>query len=172
MNKMELKISATVENESFVRTVISAFALSLNPTLDEISDLKTIISEAVSNAIIHGYNCDSSKDVYIKASITNNQMQITINDYGVGIKNLKEAMDPSYSSKKNEERAGMGFSIMKALSDEFSIRSEENIGTRVSIVKSFSKNNFHFFEKVLKPRCFLCPLVSTVFQTHIVKGSF
>ena len=62
MNKMELKVSATVENEAFVRTAISAFSLSLNPTLDEISDLKTIISEAVSNAIIHGYNCDSSKD--------------------------------------------------------------------------------------------------------------
>ena len=67
-------------------------------------------------------------------------MQITVNDYGIGIKNLKEAMNPAYSSKKGEERAGMGFSIMKALSDEFSIRSEENIGTRVYIVKSFKKN--------------------------------
>lgn len=140
MNRMELKVSANVENEAFVRTVISAFALSCNPSLDEISDLKTIISEAVSNAIIHGYNCDSSKEVYIKATITNSQMQITVNDYGVGIKDLKEAMDPNYSSKKNEERAGMGFSIMKALSDEFSIRSEENIGTRVYIVKNFAKN--------------------------------
>lgn len=140
MNKMELKVSATVENESFVRTVVSAFSLSLNPSLDEISDLKTIISEAVSNAIIHGYNCDSSKDVYIKAVIVNNQMQITVNDYGIGIKNLKDAMNPTYSSKKNEERAGMGFSIMKALSDDFSIRSEENIGTRVYIVKNFQKN--------------------------------
>lgn len=140
MNKMELKISASVENEAFVRTAISAFSLSLNPSLDEISDLKTIISEAVSNAIIHGYSCDSSKDVYIKAVIVNNQMQITINDYGIGIKNLKDAMNPTYSSKKNEERAGMGFSIMKALSDDFSIRSEENIGTRVYIVKNFQKN--------------------------------
>ena len=140
MNKMELKISANVENEAFVRTTISAFSLSLNPSLDEISDLKTIVSEAVSNAIIHGYGCDSSKNVYIKACIVNNQMQITINDYGVGIKNLKEALNPSFSTKKNEERAGMGFSIMKALSDEFSIRSEENIGTRVYIVKSFQKN--------------------------------
>lgn len=140
MNKMELKVSANVENESFIRTVISAFSLSLNPNLDEISDLKTIISEAVSNAIIHGYNCDSSKEVYIKAIINNNQMQITINDYGVGIKNIKEAMNPSFSTKKEDERAGMGFSIMKALSDEFSIRSEENIGTRVYIVKNFKKN--------------------------------
>ena len=139
MNKMELKVSANIENEAFVRTVISAFSLSLNPSLDEISDLKTIISEAVSNAIIHGYNCDSSKEVYIKAVISNNSMQITVNDYGVGIKNIKEALNPSYSSKKDQERAGMGFSIMKALSDEFEIRSEEDIGTRVYVVKNFKK---------------------------------
>ena len=139
MNKMELKVSANIENEAFVRTVISAFSLSLNPSLDEISDLKTIISEAVSNAIIHGYNCDSSKEVYIKAVISNNSMQITVNDYGIGIKNIKEALNPSYSSKKDQERAGMGFSIMKALSDEFEIRSEEDIGTRVYVVKNFKK---------------------------------
>ena len=140
MNKMELKVSAMVENESFVRTVISAFALSLNPTLDEISDLKTIISEAVSNAIIHGYNQDSSKDVYVKAITENNEIKITINDYGIGIKDLKSALNPNYSTKKDEERAGMGFSIIKALSDDFSIRSEENIGTRVYIVKKFTRN--------------------------------
>ena len=140
MNKMEIKISANVENEAFIRTAISAFSLSLNPSLDEISDLKTIISEAVSNAIIHGYNCDSSKDVYIKALINDDRMEITVNDYGVGIKNLKEALNSNYSTKKDQERAGMGFSIMKALSDEFSIRSEENIGTRVYIVKKFKRN--------------------------------
>ena len=140
MNKMELKVSAMVENESFVRTSISAFALSLNPSLDEISDLKTIISEAVSNAIIHGYNQDASKDVYIKAIIENDEMKITINDYGVGIKDLKSALNPNFSTKKEDERAGMGFSIIKALSDDFSIRSEENIGTRVYIVKKFKKH--------------------------------
>ena len=140
MNKMEIKVSAMVENESFIRTAISAFALSLNPSIDEISDLKTIISEAVSNAIIHGYNQDSSKDVYIKALIENNEMKITVNDYGVGIKDLKSALNHNFSSKRDEERAGMGFSIIKALSDDFSIRSEENIGTRVYIVKKFKKN--------------------------------
>ena len=77
---------------------------------------------------------------YIKASINDNQIQITVNDYGVGIKDIKSAMNHTFSSKKEQERAGMGFSIMKALSDEFSIRSEENIGTRVYIVKNFAKN--------------------------------
>ena len=146
MNKMELRVSAIVENEAFVRTVISAFALSCNPTLDEISDLKTIVSEAVSNAIIHGYKGDASKDVYVKAVIEDNKMQITINDYGVGIKDLKKALNPHYTSKIEEEHAGMGFSIMKALSDEFNVRSEENIGTRVYIVKNFAKN----YEQVAK----------------------
>lgn len=140
MNKMEIKISAMVENEAFVRTAISAFALNLNPSLDEISDLKTIVSEAVSNAIIHGYNKDSTKDVYIKAIIENHEMRLTINDYGTGIKDLKSAINPRFSSKKDEEHAGMGFSIIKALSDDFSVRSEENIGTRVYIVKKFKKH--------------------------------
>ena len=138
-NKLEIKISATVENEAFVRTAISAFALSLNPTLDELSDLKTIISEAVSNAIIHGYNQDPSKDVFIKAMIVNNEMKITINDYGKGIKDIKSALNHNFSTRKDEERAGMGFSIIRALSDDFSLRSEENIGTRVYIVKKFQK---------------------------------
>jgi stage II sporulation protein AB (anti-sigma F factor) len=140
MNKMEIKISAMVENEAFVRTAISAFALSLNPSLDEISDLKTIISEAVSNSIIHGYNKDSSKDVYIKAIIENDVMKITVNDYECGIRDIKSALNHNFSSKKSEERAGMGFSIIKALSDEFNIRSEENIGTRIYIVKKFKKH--------------------------------
>ena len=140
MNKMEIKVSAMVENEAFVRTAISAFSLMANPSIDEICDLKTIVSEAVSNAIIHGYNQDASKDVYIKAIITSEDIKITINDYGVGIKDLDSALNHSYSTKKEEERAGMGFSIIKALSDEFTIRSEENIGTRVYIVKRFKKN--------------------------------
>lgn len=140
MNKMELKVSAMVENEAFVRTAISAFALSLNPSLDEISDIKTIVSEAISNAIIHGYNQDSSKDVYVKALIENNDLKITVNDYGVGIKDLKSALNHNYSSRKDDERAGMGFSIIKALSDDFSIRSEENIGTRVYIMKTIKHN--------------------------------
>lgn len=140
MNKMEIKVSAKVENEAFVRTAISAFALSTNPSLDEISDIKTIVSEAVSNAIIHGYSNDPTKDVYIKAIIENNEIRLTINDYGVGIKDIKSALNHNFSSKKNEERAGMGFSIIKALSDEFNIRSEENIGTRIYIVKKFKKH--------------------------------
>ena len=78
MNKIELKFSSAIENEPFVRTSISAFILSLNPSLDELSEVKTIVSEAVSNAIIHGYNYDSSKDVYLRAKITDSILEVVV----------------------------------------------------------------------------------------------
>ena len=140
MNKIELKFSACIENEPFVRTSIASFILPLNPDLDELSEVKTIVSEAVSNAIIHGYNYNSSKDVYLKASISDNLLEITIQDYGVGIENVEEALHSNFTTRKDQERAGMGFSIMQTLSDKFEIRSQKDIGTRVKITKSFKKH--------------------------------
>ena len=121
MNKIELKFSACIENEPFVRTSIASFILPLNPNLDELSEVKTIVSEAVSNAIIHGYNYDSSKDVYLKASIKENLLEIIVQDYGVGIENIEEALKASFTTKKDEEHAGMGFPIMQTLSDKIEI---------------------------------------------------
>ncbi len=140
MNKIELKFSAIIENEPFVRTAISAFILPLNPTLDELSEVKTIISEAVSNAIIHGYNYDSSKDVYLKAKITENLLEVTIQDYGVGIENIEQALKSSFTTRPDQEHAGMGFTIMKTFSDKFDVRSQKDIGTRVTITKIFKKH--------------------------------
>jgi len=140
MNKIELKFSALIENEPFVRTALAAFILPLNPDLDELSEVKTIVSEAVSNAIIHGYNYDSSKDVYLKAHINGNLLEITIQDYGVGIENVEEALKASFTTRQDQERAGMGFSIMQTLSDKFEIRSQKDIGTRVVITKNFKKH--------------------------------
>lgn len=140
MNKIDLKFSACIENEPFVRTAIASFILPLNPNLDELSEVKTIISEAVSNAIIHGYNYDSSKDVYLKAQIIDNLLEVIIQDYGVGIENIEEALQANYTTRSDQERAGMGFSIMKTLSDKFDIRSQKNIGTRVTITKYFKKH--------------------------------
>ena len=116
MNQIELKFSACIENEPFVRTSIAAFILPLNPDLDELSEVKTIVSEAVSNAIIHGYNYDSSKDVLLKAKITDNILEIVIQDYGVGIENIEQALKFNFTTRTDQERAGMGFSIMKTLS--------------------------------------------------------
>lgn len=140
MNKIELKFSACIENEPFVRTAIAAFVLPLNPDLDELSEVKTIIAEAVSNAIIHGYNYDSSKDVYLKAQINQNNLEIIVQDYGIGIENIDEALKISFTTRSDEEHAGMGFSIMKTLSDKFEIRSQKDIGTRVLISKNFKKH--------------------------------
>ncbi len=140
MNKIELKFSACIENEPFVRTAIAAFILPLNPNLDELSEVKTIVSEAISNAIIHGYNHDSSKDVYLKAQICENKLEVIIQDYGIGIENIEEALKAAFTTKSEEEHAGMGFSIMKTLSDKFEIRSQKDIGTRVIISKNFKKH--------------------------------
>lgn len=140
MNKIELKFSACIENEPFVRTSLASFILPLNPSLDELSEVKTVVSEAVSNAIIHGYNYDSSKDVYLKAKICDNVLEIIILDYGVGIDNVEEALKMSYTTRPDQERAGMGFSIMQTLSDKFDIRSQKDIGTRVTLTKNFKKH--------------------------------
>lgn len=140
MNRIELKFSACIENEPFVRTSIATFILPLNPDLDELSEVKTIVSEAVSNAIIHGYNNDSSKDVYLKAQICSNTLEITIQDYGVGIENVEEALKASYTTKSEQEHAGMGFPIMQTFSDKFEIRSQKDIGTRITLTKLFKKH--------------------------------
>ena len=145
MNKIELKFSACIENEPFVRTAIASFILPLNPNLDELSEVKTIVSEAVSNAIIHGYNYDSTKNVLLKAKITDNILEIIIQDYGVGIENIEQAMQFNYTTRNDQERAGMGFSIMKTLSDKFDVRSKKDIGTRILITKNFKKH----YEKVI-----------------------
>jgi len=140
MNKIELKFSACIENEPFARTAIASFILPLNPNLDELSEVKTIVSEAVSNAIIHGYNYDSSKDVCLKATITDNLLEVIVQDYGVGIENVEEALKASFTTRVDQERAGMGFSIMQTLSDKFEIRSQKDIGTRLTLTKSFKKH--------------------------------
>lgn len=140
MNKIELKFSACIENEPFARTAVAAFILPLNPDLDELSEVKTLVSEAVSNAIIHGYNYNSNEEVYLKAKISDNILEIIIQDYGVGIENLEEALKSSFTTRKDQERAGMGFSIMQTLSDKFDIRSQKDLGTRVTITKSFKRH--------------------------------
>ena len=140
MNKIELKFSSCIENEPFVRTAIAAFILPLNPDLDELSEVKTIVSEAVSNAIIHGYNYDVTKDVIVKARISDNNLEIIVQDYGVGIENIEQAMAFNFTTRHDQERAGMGFSIMKTFSDKFDIRSQKDIGTKITITKTFKKH--------------------------------
>lgn len=137
MNTMEVRFSATLMNESFARMVVTSFIAPLNPTMDEISEVKTIVSEAVSNAIIHGYRLDASKEVVMKATIDKDSLTLIISDYGIGIDNIELALKPSFTTRPDLERAGMGLTIIQSLSNEFAIRSVIGMGTK-SQLKSFS----------------------------------
>ena len=134
-NKLEIKIAAMLENEGVVRNAVASFVSSYNPTLEEIIDIKTILSEAVSNAIIHGYEFDKTKDVYVKATINDHVLEIIVQDYGKGIENVQEALKNHFSTKKENEITGIGFTIMRSLSDQFEIQSSLNVGTKLKIIK-------------------------------------
>lgn len=132
MNKIEIKFNATLENEAVVRNTIGLFVSTLNCTIEDIIDIKTIVSEAVSNAIIHGYQQDSNKEVYVSASLTDKEILLIVKDDGIGIENIVEALRINYSSKN---RSGLGFSIIKSLCDDLQVKSKKDFGTKLIIKK-------------------------------------
>ena len=140
MNHIELKFSANLKNESFARVAVSAFASELDPTIDELLEIKTIISEAVSNAIIHGYKMDEQRDVYIRAKIVDRVLEMEVIDYGCGIENIDEILNKNYSIDCDNEHSGMGLTIMKSLSSFFEIHSTKNLGTRIVVKKEIAVN--------------------------------
>ena len=133
-DKMELRFEAKSENESFARVVAAAFCARLDPTIEEITDIKTAVSEAVTNCIVHGYE---GKDgvVVMCCEIVEDVIVIEISDDGVGIDNINQAMEPLYTSKPELERSGMGFSFMEAFMDELTVRSAKGKGTTVIMKK-------------------------------------
>ena len=135
-NKMTIKFTAISKNESFARSVIACFALQLNPSLAEIADIKTAVSEAVTNAIVHGYANVNEGEIEMCASIINNELHIEISDSGVGIENLEKALQPFYTTKPEDERSGMGFTIMQSFMDKISVESTVNKGTKVFMTKT------------------------------------
>ncbi|MBR2376422.1 MAG: anti-sigma F factor [Clostridia bacterium] len=137
-NKMSLNFLSLSENEAFARNVIAMFSLSINPTLNEISDVKTAVSEAVTNAIVHGYP-DTVGSIDVEAEIQDDILHIIIRDYGVGINNVEEVLEPFYTTKPEEERSGMGFTIMKNFMDKVTVESKINKGTIVKMTKTFKK---------------------------------
>lgn len=139
MNQIEIRFSALLSNEAFARTAVAAFCATLNPSMEELVEIKTLVSEAVSNAIIHGYKMDGSRDVYINASIHNRVVEIQVQDYGVGIDDVELAMQPNFSSLKNNEHSGMGFTIMQTLADDLEIKSIVGLGTKVIIKKKLMR---------------------------------
>ena len=134
MNRMFIKVSARSENEAFLRTCVAAFMLSADPTVEEVNDVKTAVSEAVTNAIVHAYP-DKEGEITLECELTDNYIKITISDYGVGIESVDEALKPFFTTKGEEERSGLGFTIIRSFMDEFEIRSKINEGTTLVLKK-------------------------------------
>ena len=135
-NKMELKILSKSSNESFARVAVAAFASQLDLNIEDIADIKTAVSEAVTNCIIHAY--DTSEGIItIEAKLTNNSLEIEVSDRGKGIENIELAREPLYTTKPDLERSGMGFTIMESFMDELKVESIVGLGTKVSMKKIF-----------------------------------
>ncbi len=139
-NYMRLEFLSKSNNESFARVVVAAFAAQLDPTLEELSDIKTAVSEAVTNAIIHGYEYGEGL-VIVEARIIDSEIEIIIEDKGMGISDINEALEPFYTSKPDLERSGMGFTVMETFMDTLEIESSKGQGTRVKMTKRFSSLN-------------------------------
>ena len=133
-NEMKLEFLSKSNNESFARIAVAAFVAQLDPTIDEISDIKTAVSEAVTNCIIHGYE-EEEGIVKIKCKIFANTVKIEISDKGKGIEDIEKARQALYTSKPELERSGMGFTIMESFMDEVKIESVLGIGTKVTMKK-------------------------------------
>ncbi len=137
-NEMKLEFDSRSANEAFARVTVASFMTQLNPTLEEVSDVKTAVSEAVTNAIIHGYENHVNK-IQIFAGIEGKTLRLEITDRGVGIPDVKQAMEPLFTTKPELERSGMGFSFMEAFMDEVIVESEPGKGTTVRMKKVIGK---------------------------------
>lgn len=138
-NEMKLDFISKSNNEAFARISVAAFAAQLDPTVEELADIKTAVSEAVTNCIIHGYE-DTEGIVSVICKLIGNSIVIEISDHGKGIENVEEARKPLYTSKPNLERSGMGFTIMESFMDEIKIESVLGLGTKVSMKKLIKKD--------------------------------
>ena len=133
-NHMQVLFDAKSENEGLARMVVTAFMAEMNPTLEQIADVKTAVSEAVTNAIIHGYN-NEEESVSLCCDRDGQQLVITVEDHGAGIENIDQAMQPFYTTKPQLERSGMGFAFMEAFMDKLEVRSKVGEGTKVVMWK-------------------------------------
>ena len=137
-NEMELVFDSRSANESFARVTVAAFMTSLNPTVEEVSDVKTAVSEAVTNAIIHGYE-NEVHNIYIRCRTEEKTLYLEIEDRGKGIEDVGKAMEPLFTTKPEIERAGMGFSFMEAFMDKLEVESEPGKGTIVKMQKTIGR---------------------------------
>ncbi len=138
MNEMILKFPAKSENEIFARNAVAAFALPLNPSLSELSDVKTAVSEAVTNCIVHGYRGEEGW-ITVRCRTDGGRLDVEVVDEGRGIHDLERALQPFFTTLPGEERSGMGFTIMQTFMTDFSVESEEGAGTKVRMSKDFGQ---------------------------------
>jgi len=139
-NEMKLEFLSKSSNEAFARITVAAFSAQLDPTIEELADIKTAVSEAVTNAIIHGY-AERKGIVKMRCQIIGQELIIEISDNGQGIENIQLAKQPLYTTKPNLERSGMGFTIMESFMDEVEIESIVGMGTKVTMKKKIKSNN-------------------------------
>lgn len=133
-NEMSMEFDSRSCNEGFARVAVAAFITQLNPTLEEVSDVKTAVSEAITNAIIHAYDKEVKK-IRIDCKVVEHEMYVTVTDYGKGIENVTKAMEPFFTTKPEEDRSGMGFAFMEAFMDEVAVVSEPGNGCAVHMKK-------------------------------------
>ncbi len=148
-NEMKLEFISKSNNEAFARISVAAFAAQLDPTVEELADIKTAVSEAVTNSIIHGYE-DTEGIVKVICKIIGNSIVVEVSDNGKGIENVEEARKPLYTSKPDLERSGMGFTIMESFMDEIKIESILGIGTKITMKKLIKKDEVsdNYIEKI------------------------
>ncbi len=137
-NTMDLKLPGLSVNEGFARSVVGAFATQLNPTLEEIADIKTAVSEAVTNAIVHAYP-KAPGEIHIFASLDSRTIRVVIEDFGIGISDIIKARQPFYSTSKDDSRSGMGFTVMETFMDKVNVNSAPGEGTSVELIKTIGQ---------------------------------
>ena len=136
-NEMQVKFLSRLENVTLARTLAVGFLVDLNLNLNTMNEIKTVISEAVTNSIVHGYLGNENKTVELRMSYDEVSIEIEIIDEGVGIEDIEKAREPLYSSKLEEERAGLGFTIMEVFTDNLEVKSEVDKGTTVTMTKKY-----------------------------------
>lgn len=133
-NSIKIEFLSKSSNEGFARVAVAAFASQLDPTLEQISEIKTAVSEAVTNCIVHGYK-DKIGKIYISARLNKNKLTVVVRDKGCGIEDIDRAREPLFTTGNENERSGMGFTIMESFMDKISVKSKIDKGTRVTMSK-------------------------------------
>ncbi len=133
-NSMKLTIEAKSQNESFARSVVAAFFVQINPTLEQVEDIKTAVSEAVTNCIVHAYDGAQQGTIEITCTLSEKSMTVEIRDFGKGIENVEQAMKPFFTTVSGGDRSGMGFTVMQAFCDSVNVTSKQGL-TTVKLVK-------------------------------------